>query len=182
MSKPKTYEYFSSRIDSGADRIQAIQELIKGKDDEEVYQQLEAILYFLEKGLSNNSQLDYDIGLPALSIDEVEDMFHKPLRWVNKLLKELKGTSTDSGPIKKLTWNGDTIALVQVFKTLKSRTNEKKQPLLDATYDELEEFICSCFLDKTGKPLKPSTIRGYLRDSSKEPQKGRNQINLDDLT
>jgi hypothetical protein len=64
----------------------------------------------------------------------------------------------------KLTWNGQSNALIDMFRQLKTMVNSKNEPLLANPYDEIATFLISNFTNFEN--VKNSTVRRQLKENN----------------
>lgn len=96
--------------------------------------------------------------------------------WLKDLEKETPIEQPTPAQVKRLIWNGGKNALADVFYQLKTLCTDENKPFLDASNEQIAEFLkmnFECFND-----TQISTIKEYLEKDEKRPKKATSKISV----
>lgn len=114
-------------------------------------------------------------------LDALIDLEIEKLYQIERLKKQKQNNSNELQPAKskrdpkKLHFNGHLNILVDAFYQMKNKESITGVPYINATVQEITDWIVANFLDKDGKEISPSTVRTIL--SPGRPEKRPKQDN-----
>lgn len=114
-------------------------------------------------------------------LDVLIDLEIKKLYQIERLKKQKQDNFNEPQPEKskynpkKLSFNGPLNILVDAFYQMKNKESVTGVPYINATIQEITDWIVANFLDKDGKEISPATVRTIL--SPGRPEKRPKQDN-----